>query len=250
MNAVAARIYVGHVMHMRLIPQRHHFRYRTFSVLLDIDRLDETLGCSRMMKHNRFGVLSLLDKDHGPRDGSPLRPWVDARLAQAGEPPAARVELLCFPRMWGFVFNPLSVYFCYGETGELSSVVYEVKNTFGDQIAYVLGAGAARGGVHRHEQVKEMYVSPFIGMAQTYRFDVAAPDARLAIRIRQSGPEGETLIATQNGEARAFTDRELVRAVATHPLMTLKVMAAIHWQALRLWVKRVPLAAGSAEVRT
>ncbi len=251
----AARLYVGHVMHMRLIPRRHRFRYRVFSVLLDIDRLPETLGRSRLMRHNRAGLLALMDRDHGARDGSPLRPWVNDRLAQAGLAPAARVDLLAFPRMWGFVFNPLSVYFCHDAADDLTAVIYEVKNTFGDQIAYVRPAGAPRGGAYRHEQSKEMVVSPFIAMDQTYRFDVAPPGDRLALRIRQAGPEGETLIATQSGDARPFTDRALAGAVLTHPLMTLKVIAAIHWQALRLWQKRVPLArptnaAPVAEVRT
>lgn len=248
MSTPAARIYVGHVMHMRLAPRRHRFRYRTFSVLLDIDRLDETLGGSRMLRHNRPGILGFHDRDHGPRDGTPLRPWVDGELARAGLPAAARVDLLCFPRMWGFVFNPLSVYFCHDGAGDLAAVIYEVKNTFGEQIAYVQAAGMPRGGSYRHRQDKAMYVSPFIAMDQTYRFDVAPPGERLALRIRQSGSQGETLIATQNGRARDFGDAALLRALLGHPLMTFKVLAAIHWEALRLWLKRVPLV--PAESRT
>jgi DUF1365 family protein len=232
-------------MHMRLAPRRHRFRYRVFTLLVDIDRLDEATAGLRLLKHNRHGLLSLLDRDHGERTGAALRPWVERELAAAGLPHPARIELLAFPRLFGYVFNPLSVYFCHGPDGALQSVLYEVKNTWGDQIAYALPAGEARGGAHRHAQRKSMEVSPFIAMDETYRFDVQAPDERLALRIRQAGPAGETLIATLTGEARPLTDAALARAVLRHPLMTAKVMAAIHWEALRLWVKGVPLAAGA-----
>jgi DUF1365 family protein len=235
----AARLYLGHVMHMRLIPRRHRFRYRVFSLLVDLDRIDAVCAASHILRHNRNGVLSIHDRDHGPRDGSALRPWVDARMAEAGMERPARVELLAFPRMWGYVFNPLSVYYCTDADDRLTALIYEVKNTFGEQIAYVRPAGPEQGGAYRQAQVKEMYVSPFIGMDQTYRFDLNRPDERLALRIRQAGPEGETLIATLSGTARPVSDRALMAAVAGHPLMTLKVMAAIHWEALRLWLKGV-----------
>ncbi|MEO1313700.1 MAG: DUF1365 domain-containing protein [Pseudomonadota bacterium] len=239
MSRPAGRIYFGHVMHMRLRPKRHQFRYRVFSLLLDIDHLEETTGTSRLLRLNRFGLMSIHLKDHGARDGSPLRPWVDAQLAQAGEPPAHRVEMLSFPRMFGYGFNPLTVYYCYGAGDRLTSLVYEVKNTFGDQVAYTLPAGAQSGGTFRQRQAKEMYVSPFIAMDQVYRFAHNAPDARLALRIRQAGPEGETLIATHTGTARPLTDRALAWAFVTHPLMSFAVMALIHWHALRLAFKRI-----------
>lgn len=234
-----ARIYQGHVMHMRLIPRTHRFRYRVFSLLIDLDRIGAVCDTSRLLRHNRFGIVSLHDRDHGPRDGGPLRPWVDGELAKCGLARPERVELLSFPRMWGYVFNPLSVYYCFDIEGGLYALIYEVKNTFGDQISYVLPAGPDAGGMYRQSQSKEMYVSPFIEMDQTYRFDLNLPDARLALRIRQAGPEGETLIATHSAEGRAFSDRALMAAVLSHPLMSLKVIAAIHWEALRLFLKGV-----------
>ncbi|MEM7523465.1 MAG: DUF1365 domain-containing protein [Pseudomonadota bacterium] len=244
------RLYVGEVMHMRLRPFRHQFRYRVFTALLDVDRLESAE--SRLLKIDRFGVFSFQRRDHGPRDGAALRPWVEALLADAGRARPARIMLLSMPRLLGYGFNPLSIFYCYDESGALESIVYEVKNTFGDQIPYVIGADAeadhdaesdndavSRDGAARHEQAKEMYVSPFIEMNQTYRFTIRAPGDRLAIRIKQGarGEAGDTLIATQSGTRRALTDGALARLVFSHPLAAFKVVAAIHWQALKLWLK-------------
>lgn len=235
----AARIYRGHVMHMRLIPKQHRLRMRVFSLLVDLDRMEEACASSPLLRHNRLGILSLMDKDHGLRDGSPLRPWVDKALAEAGLPPAKRVEMLSFPRMFGYGFNPLTVYYCYGPQG-LASLIYEVKNTFGDQVAYTLPAGGLTGGAYRQTKGKEMYVSPFIALNQTYRFALNAPDDRLALRIRQAGPEGETLIATLTGQGEPLTHRALLRALFAYPMMSFVVMLKIHWHALRLFLKGVP----------
>lgn len=235
----ANAIYQGHVMHMRLRPRTHRFRHAVFSLMLDVDRLDETARGLRLLRHNRFGLLSVQDSDHGARDGSPLRPWIDTQLARAGRPAAARVAMLSFPRVLGVAFNPLTVYYCYDADDALASVIYEVKNTFGEQIAYTLPVGGVAGGAYRQTQRKRMYVSPFIGMDQTYRFTLNDPGEKLALRIRQAGPEGETLIATHTAEARPLSDAGLARALLRHPLMGVRVIALIHWHALLLALKGV-----------
>ena len=219
-------------MHRRLHPLTHRFRYRVFSLLLDLDRIGE----AGLVKWDRFGLLSYYNRDHGARDGSALRPWVEAQLAAQGIASPAHIRLLCFPRMLGYVFNPLSVYFCYDVEDRLTATIYEVKNTFGGQEVYTLPVGQASGGAIRQEQDKGFWVSPFIGMAQRYRFTLHPPGARLSLRIRQAGPEGETLIATHTAEGQAGTRAALLKAVLAHPLMTLKVIAGIHWEALRLFL--------------
>lgn len=233
----APALYEGTVMHMRLQPFAHQFRYRVVSALLDVDRLAETARGLRLFSVDRFNVVAFHNRDHGPRDGGPLRPWVEARLAEAGRPRPARIMLLSIPRLLGYAFNPLSVYWCYDAEGRLDSVIYEVKNTFGDQHPYVLTAWSDADGAVRHDQVKEFFVSPFIGMDQTYSFTLRPPGDRLAIRIKQADARGDYLIATQNGTARPMTEAALAGLMWRMPLTTFKVIAAIHWQALRLWLK-------------
>jgi hypothetical protein len=230
-------LYEGSVMHMRLQPFRHQFRYRVVTALLDIDRLEETAAALRLFAVDRFAPVAFHRRDHGPRDGSALRPWVEARLAEAGRPAPARILLLSMPRILGYAFNPLSVFWCYDRDGRLDSVIYEVKNTFGDQHPYVLPAAPDPDGAVRHGQAKEFFVSPFIGMDQTYRFTLRPPGERLSIRIKQADARGDYLIATQSGTARPLTDTALARLLLRMPLTTFKVIAAIHWQALRLWLK-------------
>ena len=230
-------LYDGWVMHMRLQPFHHQFRYRVVTALLDIDRLDETAAGLRLFSVDRFNLVAFHRRDHGPRDGSALRPWVEARLAEAGLPKPARILLLSIPRLFGHAFNPLSVFWCYATDGRLQSVIYEVKNTFGDQYPYALPADLDADGAIRHAQPKEFFVSPFIGMDQTYRFTLRAPGEKLAIRIKQADARGDYLIATQSGTAAAMTDRSLAAMLLRMPWASLKVILAIHWQALRLWLK-------------
>ena len=235
-----ASLYWCRIMHERLLPFRHKFQYRVFSLLLDIDRLPAIAGASRLFRYNRSGLFSFHDRDHGARDGSALRPWVEAALASQGlQAAGARIRLLCFPRMFGYVFNPLSIFFCYDAQDRLRAVLYEVKNTFGDQHGYLIEApGRDQGDVVEQSATKRFHVSPFLPLDGSYRFRLSPPGERIAVQIRQHGPGGALqLIATQTGRREDLTDHTMVKALIRHPLMTVKVIAGIHWEALHLWRK-------------
>ncbi len=233
-----ARLYVGEVMHRRLFPVRYRFAYRVFSLLLDIDRLDEAAATTAVFSHNRFNVLSFHDADHGPRDGTPLRPWIDGVLARFGiDLAGGPVQLLCFPRVLGHVFNPLSVWYCRHRDGSLRAVLLEVSNTFGERHGYLLHEdGAALQWPLRQSRAKCFHVSPFVGMEADYQFRLGEPGERLEIGIREHQAQRLMLVAAQVAQARPFTTRHLLHAVAAIPLLTLKVMAMIHWQALKIWL--------------
>lgn len=245
-----AAIYFGNVMHCRLLPFRHRFVYRVFSVFLDIDQIDEVAGKCRLFSHNRFNLFSVMDADHGAADGTRLRPWVDAQLQIAGisQPPEHRVFMLCFPRLFGYVFNPLTVFFCFNAREELFALIYEVRNTFGGKHAYTVNIDAGpttsaatatdqSASLFTHQLQKKIHVSPFIGMDMVYRFRLRVPGEKLSVMIRENAPEGELLIAVLTGTQRQFTDSTLIKAFFLYPLMSLKIIAAIHFEALRLWRK-------------
>lgn len=237
-------LYLGRVMHRRLRPCRHRFAYRVFSLLIDIDELPDLNRRLRLLRHNRAGLLGIYDRDHGPRDGTPLRPWIDGVLSAAGiDLAGGKVRLLCFPRLFGYVFNPLSVWFCHRRDGRLAAVLYEVSNTFGEHHHYLVRQDppAAPDAVIQQQSAKAFYVSPFCATDGDYGFRLRAPGARLSLAIRYGDRAGDILVAVHTGERRDLTDRALAGALIAHPLMTIKVIAAIHWQALQLWMKGVPL---------
>lgn len=232
-------LYLGSVMHKRLRPFAHGFRYRVFSLCLDLDELPALDARLRLFSHNRGNLFAFYDRDHGPRDGTPLRPWIEGYLRQAGiDLAGGRVRLLCFPRILGYVFTPLSIWFCHHADGRLLAVLYEVHNTFGERHGYLIPVRPGNPGAPIAQAAeKRFHVSPFIGMTARYRFLLKAPDERLAIVIRQWVPDGEQLVARHSGRRAALTDGTLLRVFTAYPLMTFKVIAAIHWQALRLWLR-------------
>ncbi|MDB5503174.1 MAG: hypothetical protein JWR89_3076 [Tardiphaga sp.] len=238
-NAAAA-LYVGDVMHARLKPMGHRFSYRVMSLLIDLDRLDAADRQTSLFGVNRAALYSFRESDHGDRDGSSLSAFARARAVERGiDLTGGRVELLCYPRLLGYTFNPLSAYFCYRADGELALIIYEVRNTFGDIHAYVLpvqpGQRSAAG--IRQEQDKLFYVSPFIEMPMRYHFRVSPPGQSVKLRILETDTGGPLLAATFNGSRRALTTAALLTSFFSLPMVTFKIMAAIHWEALRLWIK-------------
>ena len=249
----AAALYFGEVMHARLKPMGHRFSYRVMSLLVDLDRLDDADRQSPLFGVNRAALYSFHEADHGKRDGSSLRVHAQRCAAEHGiDLIGGKVLLLCYPRLLGFAFNPLSVYFCHRASGELALIIYEVRNTFGDIHSYVLpvkpGEESAAG--IRQQQDKQFYVSPFVDMAMRYYFRILPPADTVRLRILETDREGPLLAATFSGRRRALTTTALLRSFVALPLVTLKIMAAIHWEALRLWLKGArlvprPAAAGA-----
>jgi DUF1365 family protein len=231
-------IYNGTVGHERLRPRRHRLRYGVFSLLLDLDELPELDQRLRLFAYNRRGPLAFHDADHGPTTGEPLRPWAEDRMRDAGiEPDGGPIRLLCYPRIFGYVFNPLSVYFCHRRDGTLAAILYEVCNTYSERHTYVLPVRDDGRAVIRQSCRKLLYVSPFIGMDADYHFRIVPPDEEVNIVIRQEDADGLLLAAYFKGRRESLTDCALARALLRFPLMTVKIVAAIHWEALRLWVK-------------
>lgn len=243
----AAALYVGEVMHARLKPVGHRFSYRVMSLLIDLDRLEAADRQSRLFGVNRPALYSFHEADHGDRDGSSLRLFVQRLVGEHGiDLTGGRVQMLCYPRLLGYTFNPLSVYFCYRASGEPALLIYEVRNTLGGIHTYVLPVkyGEISPAGIRQTQDKRFYVSPFIKMAMRYHFRVMPPKDHVKLRILETDSEGPLLSATFIGHRRLLSTKELLHSFFSLPLITLKVVGAIHWEAFRLWLKGVRLAPG------
>lgn len=233
-------IYVGRVMHQRLRPFRLRFTYRVWTLLVPLDGMADLDRRSWLLGVERRALVALRAADHGPRDGTPLLPWVRQRFAAAGiDDGGGPVFMLAFPRVLGYVFNPLTVYYAYDGEDRLKALLYEVKNTFGGQHTYAFAVDPAADR-HAHGCHKDFYVSPFIPTNADYAFTLDEPGERVSVVINERVPEGPQLVASLSGRRRPLNGRQLARCLLSHGPITLKVFVGIHWQALKLWWRGAP----------
>tara|TARA_B100001123_G_scaffold110274_1_gene128287 strand:- start:44 stop:814 length:771 start_codon:yes stop_codon:yes gene_type:complete len=232
-------IYSGFVTHRRFKPKRHFFSYKVFSLLLDLEEINTLEKKIKFFSFNKFNILSFYNIDHGARDGSCLINWAKNLLNNYKiDIGSGKIKLLCFPRFFGYVFNPLSIFYCYDKNSNLKAILYEVKNTFNEQHTYVFSTTSSSKLI-LHRCNKKFYVSPFIEMETFYNFRLLKPDQHLSIFIRQKDKDGTLLTACQVGKRTEFNSKQLFLQFLKHPLMSFKVILAIHFEAFRLWAKGI-----------
>ena len=232
-------IYSGFVTHRRFKPKRNFFSYKTFSLLIDLNEIESLERKIKFFSYNKFNILSFYNLDHGPRDGSCLVTWTKKILAESKiDIGSGAIKRLCFPRFFGYVFNPLSIFYCYDENLQLKAILYEVKNTFNEQHTYVFPASPSSNLI-LHRCDKKFYVSPFIEMKTFYNFRLLKPGKIMNVFIKQSDIDGTLLIACQVGKKLELNSKSLFAQFLKHPLMSFKVILAIHFEAFRLWAKGI-----------
>ena len=228
-------IYNGYVSHTRFKPVKHSLKYNTFSLFIDLDEIENLSKNNFIFSFNRFNIFSFFNKDHGDRDGLCLKNWVLDKLKKFDiNKDINNIKLLCYPRVFGYVFNPLSIFYCY-ENKNLKAVMYEVKNTFNEQHTYIFKVKS--NNAISQTCKKKFYVSPFMDMETYYKFELLNPDENLSVLIKQSDKDGIVLTAVQKGVKKEFNMKQLLVNFVLYPLMTLKIIGAIHYEALRLWKK-------------
>ena len=232
-------IYSGNVVHKRFKPKIHFFKYKVFSLLIDLSELELLDKNLKIFSYNKFNIVSFYDRDHGARDGSSIKEWVIDNLKKNNiDNENIQIKLLCYPRIFGYVFNPLSVFYIYDNNSNLISVLYEVKNTFGEQHTYIFKTDIDQNLI-QHTCKKKFHVSPFIEMDCTYFFRLLKPGKNISVIIDQNDKEGKILYASQDGVRSEINNANFVKSYLKHPLMTFKIILAIHFEAFKLWAKGI-----------
>lgn len=238
MSRSASALYAGRVTHVRLRPRRHRLAYDFFWLLLDLDELAALPRRLKIFSHNRFNLFAFHDRDHLAGSGD-LRPQIRTLLADAGIEAGGAIRILCLPRILGYGFNPVSLFFCYDPSEKLRAVLYEVNNTFGQRHSYLFRIEGEPPYAHGCE--KQFYVSPFLQMDMRYHFRLTEPGARQQLAIEGHAAEGLMIAAKFTAGREELSTGRLVARLFTHPLLTLKVILGIHAEALLLLLKGVRL---------
>lgn len=236
MSLPALRLWTGKTVHQRFSPFDRRFAYNIFLIDLDIDRLAEADAQTGLFSVGRPALFSFLPEDHGLKEkDAPLRPWAEDMFASAGILlNGGAIRLVTFPRHLFFKFAPLSLWYGYGQDGELLGIIYEVNNTFGEQHCYVAGVNSKRSV---HEADKSFHVSPFMDVTGQYRFTLRTPDEKLQITVENWDGGTRTHMANINARLLPATAGSFLRLALTQPFSSFGVVAGIHWQALKIWLK-------------
>jgi DUF1365 family protein len=268
-----SRIYECHVMHARFAPKPHRFMYRIFMLAVDLDELPALHSRLRLFSVNRRNLYAFRETDYLPtseplhnHSPSPICHLISDKLGSAAKAgtlkarvlaflaargvdlgPGGRVELVTLPRVFGYLFNPVSFYYCYDATGACVASIAEVTNTFREMKPYFIGpenrspgASANAPAAFHLRTPKHFYVSPFSDVDVAFDFTLRAPNEKLSVQIDDYAGEQRTLTSTLTGPARPLTDARLAWFTLKYPLITLKIIGLIHWHALRLYVKKLP----------
>jgi hypothetical protein len=237
-DSLHSALYVGEVVHQRVHAFSHRLRYRLWMVLADLDELDGLQDRLRLLRRRAFGLITLRTTDHGDRSGRPLRGQIERHLAEAGiDIAGGPIRLLTMPRILGYGFNPISVFFCHTPDGTLAALLYEVTNTFRERHSYLVAVPANGTGPVRQTVEKQFFVSPFMDSDLTYDFTVRPPGDAVSVVVALRRGDAPILTASFTGRRRPLTDGQLLHAFVTHPLLTWKVTWGIHWEALRIMLK-------------
>lgn len=240
----SSALYLGDVFHRRTRPKSHRLRYRIFQMLIDLDEVAELDRRLRVFSVGRKNLLSFHPRDYLDGGAEPLKERVRRIADRAGvDTGGGPIRLLTMPRVLGAAFNPLSLFFCHRPDGGLAAILYEVNNTFGERHVYVLPVAdeEAHTPVLAQSCEKRFFVSPFMPMQMGYRFEVSPPGEAVAVQIDVRDAEGSVLLAGVRGVRKPLSDATLLRAWLGAPLLSAKVVGAIHWEALKLWLKGVKL---------
>jgi len=233
-------LYAGTVIHQRLRPKRHRLKYRLAQGLFDLDELDDVAGQLRFLSRNRFNLFAFHDRDYGDGSGTPLRDQIEAHLRAAGlASDGGPIRLLAMPRVLGHIFNPIAIWFCHRRDGSLLAIIYEVTNTLKQRHSYLIPVTDGADGTIRQSCAKTLYVSPFMDMDMAYYFAIRPPGEKVQIVVNGRDGEGPLISASFAGRHRPLTDGALLRIFFTIPFLTLKTVAGIHWEALKLWLKGI-----------
>ena len=236
---INSAIYNGQVIHKRFRPKIHSFKYNVFSLLIDLSELEMLDKQVNFFSYNKLNLISFYDKDHGERDGSSLIDWVQGNLKKNNiNNENIKIKILCYPRIFGFVFNPLSIFYVYNLDNNLISILYEVKNTFGEQHTYIFRVEKDTNLIQNNCS-KKLHVSPFIEMNCHYFFRLLKPGNKISVIIDQYNNSDKILFASQDGVRTDFNSKYLIKSYLKHPIMTFKIIIAIHYEAFKLWTKGI-----------